>query len=299
VLGERNIKDMIKILITFTILLLVPLISFAQSQGPQESTKKATNANKNSYSHQQGTEERPFVIKTIPTPPSKDATDNEAYQARTKPIYELLGTVATILIAITTIGLAFLNIGLWRATKKAAEAAKLSADAVVRIESPIIRIYGSPMFYKMEGDIPYEWKNYPKGPARIGNLHFINYGRTPAFPYRLDGGWAVKDKLPDMPDYIKSTLINPDFIIFPDKEKGDAVDEKWAITFTREQEGALKDNSAWLWFYVCLHYWNFMNERQEARFCWKLMNVPGFYKEGPNFNLVLATDAPEAYTKST
>jgi len=160
-----------------------------------------------------------------------------------------------------------------KATQKAAEAAELNARAAIGIELPVIRALTADLLYV--GERPKEESIYGgfvnNGPltkfSAVIGISFKNHGRTPAFPENLSIGWRVADKLPETPNYISSTNISHASVIKPESEF--ITDSRHAIELTDEELAATKEGHAWLWFYGCLYYTDFMNTKREARFCWR------------------------------
>lgn len=188
------------------------------------------------------------------------------------------------------------------ATEKAANAADRTANAIVRIEVPIIRTLPQDLVRteKLVGD----WESYGGGinndsPTRYSVVHritFANYGRTPAFPEMFSAGWLVAIKLPDIPTYNKSSILGNSIVIEPNETFQS--DIHYSIELNDEELETTKEGRSWLWFYGCLFYRDFMNEKREARFCWRFTNQRA--KEMKPFYIFSSDgDPPKAYTKNT
>jgi hypothetical protein len=173
------------------------------------------------------------------------------------------------------------------------------------MESPIIRTLGSPVYISKDARAAHPgqpWHNVPSKLGYVRDIRFVNYGRTPAFPYKLSSGWAITDKLPDIPRYNKHSTLLPDLIIpvqLNQHPKSLTINEESEIIGLSDgQLDAIKKGSVCLWFYFCLYYRDFMNDKREFRFCWKFINR----NSSPTdifFDFVIDPDIAETYTKST
>lgn len=191
------------------------------------------------------------------------------------------------------------------AAKKAANAAELSARAVISIELPIIRakpaeLVATNKSFK-DGDRFLGGSITDSLPTKFSIVHFEcckNYGRSPAFPEMISVGWMVDATLPDQPQYLKSFVFNPASVIKPDPEDEFSLhDVHFGIDLTDDELEGIKEGRAWLWFYGCLCYRDFMNESREYRFCWRYANqtpeqTTSHYHFSSNGN------PPKAYTKN-
>jgi hypothetical protein len=188
-----------------------------------------------------------------------------------------------------------------KATEKAAKAAEASTGAVVRMELPIIRAIPGDLIFTdklITGDETYGGSvtnGLPSKYSGFGSIGFTNYGRTPAFPERLSAGWMVASGLPDKPTYIKSSVLGRTEVIEP--RKTFTADTHYGIELTDDELRTTKEGSAWLWFYGCLYYRDFMNIGREFRFCWRWANhSPKGHK--PFFSFSSDGEPPEDYIKS-
>lgn len=165
--------------------------------------------------------------------------------------------------------------------RRAADAAKLSADAAVGIELPILKAF-PPDLMSVSQPIP---ENGPYAsavndgvPTRYSAISFIkykNYGRTPAFPIVFSAGWSATARLPDAPVYTKSVGINHAVVYRPASEDIEAeylVDFHSTIELIEPEIQEIRQGTSWLWVYGCLKFRDFMNTEREARFCWRWAN---------------------------
>lgn len=162
------------------------------------------------------------------------------------------------------------------ATQKAAEAAELNARAAIGIELPVIRAITTDLLSTdtlITGGGPYSG-GVDDGPptkySAVGYIKFENHGRTPAFPEKISVGWMVAEKLPENPIYLKTSNLNHAAVIKP--EGSFTADTHYGIELSCEELEATKEARAWLWFYGCLHYTDFLHAKRTARFCWRFAN---------------------------
>lgn len=211
--------------------------------------------------------------------------------------YTLWLTIFTGVMAFATIGLGIATVGLYATGEKqievalkAANAADLSARAAVAIEMPVIRVvpdrfgYGS----SQNGDGPrIEY-------CSIGSLDFYNGGRTKALPIEVRCGGIVGDSLPE------GGLIYTFTQRFPIDGIGFVPDSKdpwrmylhgFEIALASGDTNRLMNRQTNLWFYCCIAYFDFMQIRHEAEFCWQRHELFG--------GGVLLADATPAYNQKT
>jgi len=186
------------------------------------------------------------------------------------------------------------------ATQKAAEAAELNARAAIGIELPIIRTIATDLLSTdtlITGEGPYSG-GVDDGPptkySAVGYIRFENHGRTPAFPEKISVGWMVAEKLPENPTYLKTSNLNHAAVIKPDGNF--AADTHYGIELTDEELQATKEARAWLWFYGCLYYNDFLHTKRTARFCWRFAN-----RDFDSVSYYFSSDGepPAQYTQDT
>jgi hypothetical protein len=181
---------------------------------------------------------------------------------------------------------------MWGTTKDTANAAQRSANAVVRMESPIIRVFSPPLVSIFSST---SVEGISSQSLYVSGLKFVNHGRTPAFPERLDTGWMVINKLPTTPVYTNSNDLSASDPIIT--ETFDMTETAQTIEPTADQWDTISKGTR-LWYYGCLYYRNFMNDRQEFRFCWCLFNAAPM-GQSPVYSFLSYGDIPEVYTKNT
>jgi hypothetical protein len=191
------------------------------------------------------------------------------------------------------------------AAKKAAEAATLNARANIRTELPILRIDAPRVTQqerpRMEG---MRYEDYvpgiPDEDAIIEDIVVVNYGRTPAFPIRLDVGWTITGQLPETPRYAMGFPSPRQTMIRPSETHVFEFRTYYALSET--EITGLAAQEAVLWVFVCLHYVDFLNERHEARACWCWERVVDRTREMPapeDYWMVASRQPPIAYERST
>lgn len=160
------------------------------------------------------------------------------------------------------------------AAAKSANAADLSARAVIRIELPIIRAYGPELIdvnrpIPREGPIVGTVNDLTPGTfSNVNSIEFRNNGRTPALLSSIKIGWQITKNLPPVPTYSHSETLNKGQIIKADSEETIEL-PRHTITLTQDQIDAVIAKTVYCWFFVSLSYSDFMDDLHEARFCWR------------------------------
>ncbi|HWN49836.1 MAG TPA: hypothetical protein VNO18_08430 [Xanthobacteraceae bacterium] len=215
----------------------------------------------------------------------------------------------TLVLAISTIGLWGATIALYFTGEKqiaiatvAANALDASAKAATAIEFPIIRAsWLGPELLAVDGpispDAPYGGAVNDGWPTRfsaISYFEFRNYGRTPAFPFKIAMGITVAKVPPSTPIYSRTIRCEPNTVIEGSSNR--TVDIHFGFELTEDQIDKITDSSVALWFYILLTYHDVMDRPHEGGFCWHLgkQNVADatiyFFDDG---------SAPAAYTRKT
>jgi hypothetical protein len=144
-------------------------------------------------------------------------------------------------------------------------------------ESPIIR-FDPPEMYKLAAPFP---DIGPIGgvlenriPARYSGIGWIlirNAGRTAALPDRLEVGWKVASKLPEIPIYDHSIFFQRGEIIREENIKSNPVCRapiRLTIELNDSQIAEIGTKKSYLWLFCRLHYTNFLDDHYEAKVCW-------------------------------
>jgi hypothetical protein len=146
--GYKGMKKILTILIFVSLLfVVVPLTSFSQSQKPtprplitgKQEDEKATNSNQKTKQNPRGTEEKPFIIKILPTVKSKAEADYETRERYEKSTNEWWLMCSAVWLAIVTTFLAVFTGFLWWFTLKLW---KTTHAAFIATNRPRLRIRG-------------------------------------------------------------------------------------------------------------------------------------------------------------
>jgi hypothetical protein len=295
-------------------LLLSTTTVYPQSQGPIPGPLEPSHItqdytqNKNKYANdlqRSANHEMLQINRNVNTKESNTYTKNEATNRNNRPTYNWGIWFFSLVVAGCAIAQVIALIYQYCAmrdqvkhlkdsvvaTEKAANAADRSANAVVRMESPVIRVFSPPL---VAISISTSAQGVFSQSLIVNGLKFVNHGRTPAFPERLDTGWMVINKLP----------VTPAYTVSNDLSSSDPIITETFMTETSEMIEPTADQweqiskGTRLWYYGCFYYRNFMNDRQEFRFCWGLFNA-ATTGQNPAYRFLSCGDTPEAYTKNT
>jgi len=178
------------------------------------------------------------------------------------------------LLALFTVRLFYVATASNSVALKAANAAELSAKAAIGIELPVIRALIAEIEHIDEPIVdgkPYATVNLDGAPYRysaLTDIEFRNFGRTLAFPTKLDLGWRATLELPDQPKFDGKTIIVTHASVI-EPAASITIDIDATIELSEEEQAAIKNETAYLWLYGSLHYTDFLNQPHEARFCWR------------------------------
>lgn len=202
-------------------------------------------------------------------------------------------TNSDAIIAVFTVVLTFSTIGLWAQTKRLAEGAenqaadtkrsleiaettanatKLSADAALALELPLLRI-AMPELLQTSGPRTDEavggmvMTGPPGEHLAIPGLDIRNDGRTHAFPEVIYSGFHVGADLPDHPPY-RFVQLQETGDIIRSNDDATVILRKPAIALDPEQRAAIAAKDQFLWFFVQIWYADFMDEIHHHGFCW-------------------------------
>jgi hypothetical protein len=212
----------------------------------------------------------------------------------------IIAALATIAIAWFTWTLRQSTEKMWIETKKAANAADLSAKAVTIVEFPIIRSawVGPELLYvdELVGlDKPYEGVPNHGPPTKfsaIAEVEYHNYGRSPAFPVGILVGYTVADKLPEIPVYRKIGHPAPSAVV-KERDVG-KIETHFGFELSDIERTQIAESKAVLWFYILMTYIDIMDRPHEIGSCWQ------WGKQKPADDIMYFFDngtAPAAYTK--
>jgi hypothetical protein len=220
---------------------------------------------------------------------------NEAYATNSNACsYYLVATefanikFTDLLLVIFTIVLAWKTAGLDRATRglqklgvrqsrdmqRSLKNGELSTKAFVRVELPWIGM-STPQLIDLNRDITdLEFggggfvANAPGKYSIVPNLFFDNIGRTPARLHGIEWGWFAGPKLPNIPQYQRHKNLAGDSIQEKTFTKQIILD-RYTINLTDDNIVNIVDGKETLWFYVKLHYSDFMGDLHHSGHCWK------------------------------
>lgn len=163
---------------------------------------------------------------------------------------------------------------MWVETKKAADAADLSARAMIGLELPIIRI--TPDNITTSDQIVGGEMIVSYG---VAHVVFANFGRTRAIPIEIRYGMSYGDRLPEEPIYPASDGFLPDTSFEPPPPKPAPHStplrrlSNCSVVVPTGVIDLLKSKEMGLWFYCCLVYEDFIGDRREVARCWRWQYV--------------------------
>ncbi len=202
----------------------------------------------------------------------------------------VVSAVATVVIAVFTTILGLFTISLSRSTR-------LAAHAAVAAELPIVRPEGFRLLEVTstatgEACFSIRPNNVPSRMSATFGLR--NVGRTAAEITSVCMDWQVCAGLPPIPQYKTILPFSPGVFIAANSIL-DAGPQQYFIELTAEQIKTLNERSAYLWIYGFVTYLDFLQRKDEARFCTKYL----FSQEGPGAitGFVFDSETPAAYTQ--
>jgi hypothetical protein len=209
---------------------------------------------------------------------------------------------AAVVTAAFTIVLGCFTISLARSTRTAANAAETSAKAATAIEFPIVRAsWLGPELDEVDELIrpgaPYASGSNNGPPTRfsaVSSVEFRNYGRTPAFPFKISMGHIVAKVLPAIPIYTSTLRCQPNTVIEGGQKQG--IEVHFSFELSDDQINGIKSKSVTLWVYTQLVYQDVMDRLHDVGCCWQL----GSQNEADDgFYLFDDGSAPASYTAKT
>lgn len=260
------------ILIFISILLTISFtnISFAQSKQPipeplngnSQRKEKACLTNDNSNYQHRGTEQFPLFVKT-PRPTTKEEAEYEQYERHTKPAYEKISVWVNGGVVFISLILLVVNIFLWITTRRAANAAKVSADALMSSERAYLFIDSI------------EWPN-KNGSSSLGEFNqsstivtVVNAGRTPAILQNFNSKIIIKKNGYPSKD-------NPNYTMPLEIPKGVIIKSDGTETFTHHtvfSPAIISEDDfsqSTLLCYGYIRYEDIFGKIHEAGFCYEL-----------------------------
>lgn len=211
----------------------------------------------------------------------------------------LISAIATVFIGYFTYTLKQSTEKMWIETKKAADAADLSAQAAVIVEFPIIRTaWIGPELLAVDS-LPADGAAYagevndgfPTQFSVVSTIEYRNYGRSPAFPIGMLLGHSIVDQLPIIPNHRKRAEASPSSIL-KERDKSE-IEIHYGIELTEEERSKIANKTAKLWFFIRMTYLDIMDRPYFIGSCWQWgkqteEGILYFFDDGT---------APAAYTK--
>jgi hypothetical protein len=248
----------------------------AQSERPSPSTRKEIKPpQKYSPAQQQkpepdkrGTEQMPFVVKAIPTPKSQAETEQDRKEHKEKTSQGWWIIWLTAVVAVATFLQAIFLFKSFRETRKAANAAKDSADALPMLERAYIFVnkvrsntiimptpdeyyYGASRIRLNKNSFEVVIENYGKTPAIVKRIEAVANVFSGAIPH------IVGIQYPNMPEITR--------IIASQKGHSFNFDFDIEDNQTLEKISSLERKLVCI---GCIQYEDIFGNPHETGFCW-------------------------------
>jgi len=248
------------------------------AQSHKQIPKQSPAQQQKTETDKRGTEQVPFIVKTIPTPKSEAESQQDRKEREEKASQAQWTIRLAWAVAIATFLQALFLLFTLRETKKAANAAKRSADVLPAIE----RGY---LFVNIKLDktnkSPEELINMRQygltGRNRV-QVYIINHGKTPAiiksFHSKVDFYTAkqVEDFFTGY--WITKSIVSSDVDII---EGGKPIDEPYPVSFDigpdEDHYFIDSDNGPKLLCIGIVRYADIFNNSHETVFCWEFRQL--------------------------
>lgn len=152
----------------------------------------------------------------------------------------------------------------------AAKAADLSARAAIAMRMPIIRARPTNLnngrTLSQDGVTQIENCSVPY-------LTFSNHGKDRAFPIETHFGWTIAHTLPERAEYPVVVPFDTDLIFEPDPNITKRQFTGFTMSIKDGQWSLICSNKLPVWFYCCVVYEDFMEQRHTWGLCWRWQNV--------------------------
>jgi hypothetical protein len=178
-------------------------------------------------------------------------------------------------------------------TMSLSKSTRLAAQAAVATELPIIRPEGFRLFDRSTGhDSAIQPDNVPSLMRATFGLR--NVGRTAAEMVSVCMDWEVCAALPPVPSYKTIMPFSPGTFVAANSVF-DAGPQQYFIELSTEQIKLIKERSSCLWIYGFVAYLDFLQRKDESRFCTKYK----FFAEAPGApkGFVYDSETPPAYIR--
>lgn len=190
-----------------------------------------------------------------------------------------------------------LNSAATLAAATAAEAAKLSAEAAIRVELPVL-IAGLPTMMLLDRPVPTTGPYGGMGVARyLAEFSTFNYvsltnrGRSPASLRSLRFGWVCGQELPAKPVFQVALHDLADEVVPPDGSPVNLELPRFTIQLGQHERRSVEVGYFAIWVFCELTYQDFMTDHRTVRFAWKALKE----SEGDYVHFRLDGSAPEEY----
>jgi hypothetical protein len=157
------------------------------------------------------------------------------------------------------------------ASRKAADAAMLSARAAIGIELPVFRIKPD----KLGSGSVLDANDNLIASYEVGSVVIANNGRTQAFPIEMQYGMTYGGALPEKPIYTGADTFLPNYVIEPPPPKPAIPTTPrmhltdCSVVVPDDAGDKIKSGEICLWFYCNLVYDDFMDTRRSKAVCWR------------------------------
>jgi hypothetical protein len=195
-------------------------------------------------------------------------------------------TAVLAIVAFTQIGFLIRSD---KTARVAADAAKLSADAIVRVELPLLALKSARLIANGQeipgGRLPAKFKP---------EIFLTNWGRSPAEITHGCLEWSVINKLPSRPEYKNIVPYAPGIMVI--NRANIPLDVPCQINLAPAQIDAIDTSQDRLWVFGFIRFKDFLGEPHDVRFCLKWAVHP---QRGERHAFVWDDGTPPEYTKRT
>src|SRR6266481_7771960 len=204
-------------------------------------------------------------------------------------LYTLVLAVFTGLLVGTSVFQGYFLIRADKTSRIAAEAAKRSADAAVRVNQPFLGLKRSFLMAKGQNVAV----GMPLPPEFEPIFMFTNWGNSPAEITHGCIEWSIVEKLPPTPKYMNTVPYAPGIALI---HRADIqLDVPCKITLTPSQIIAVDTSQEKLWVFGFIRFKDFLGESHDVRFCLKWVPRPTADRSPIGF--VWDDETPPEYTR--
>ena len=178
--------------------------------------------------------------------------------------------LSTVVIAIFTAILGSFAISLARSHRWRRSPRNLSARTALALELPILRASAGQLGYGYKQDEASRQHH-----VTVGVLVLSNLGKTKAFPSEVQIGCTIGHRLRRTPVYRYAKPFPINAIIEPGQSNFEVSLSEFEFDAPPDIYNLLRARSTDLWFYCNVVYYDFMQTRRQAGFCWKRQELTG------------------------